>query len=100
MRMLCIRGALPRPRWHDGLTFGQEYDVEYWNCACGQSPRALALQSPFKRGSVGVLCTACGIRNALYHVPWGRDRFVRWDAPAIDKEEVEKLYAPGIREAA
>jgi hypothetical protein len=98
MKMLCIRGAAPRAPWHDGLVFGEQYDVEYWNCSCGQSPRALAVQCPFRRGSVGVVCSACGIKNPLYFVPWGRDRFVKWDPPTVSKKEVAELYSPGINE--
>jgi hypothetical protein len=95
MKMLCVKGAVAKPGWHDGLKAGGQYDVEYWNCACGLQPRATAAESTFHRWPT-LVCSACGAQNQMAYVPWGRDRFIPFDPEQlkITEQEVRELYAP------
>lgn len=100
MRMMCVRGK-QHPA-HTGVVAGQVYDVDIVQAACGctNDPRALAQGSVFKR-KVKLDCIAC--KKVCWYggmVPWGPDRFVKWDDPKVGEKEVRELYAaPPKKEA-
>lgn len=94
--MLCIRGR-QLPVVHTGLVAGEVYDVSMTPWCC--ETRALAAGSVFKR-NCRMTCNKCGARMRILagdQVPWGPDRFIKWDNPKVDKKEVRRLFQPGPR---
>lgn len=89
MKMLCIKGSLPKPPWHDGLKAGVTYDVDLVKHCC--ETRAFAAGSVFKK-PVKLECNKCKAILTPTQIPWGPERFIPFDPPKISEQEANDLY--------